>query len=274
MPRGSRCDIRAVIDPARSDCKVPLSFPATGRTIAAPDWSAQVFAVAIPSVLSVVMRRLSLAALLACMLLGGLHADWDFAQISQRAQKLYGALGAGKERIDAWQNLLATQQQGSELERLQVVNRFFNQQLRYTEDIDLWHEVDYWATPIQSLLKGAGDCEDYAIAKYFSLRRMGIASDKLRITYVKALRQNRAHMVLTYYANPQAQPLVLDSLMDAIKPASQRTDLLPVYSFNGEGLWLTGAAGNKKVGDTKRLSRWQDLLKKMQAEGFPAEPVY
>ena len=81
-------------------------------------------------------------------------------------------------------------------------------------------------------------------------------------------------MVLTYYSNPQAQPLVLDSLMDAIKPASQRPDLLPVYAFNGEGLWLPGAAGNKKVGDTKRLSRWQDLLKKMQAEGFPAEPVY
>ncbi|WP_208644484.1 cysteine protease LapG [Pseudomonas reidholzensis] len=253
---------------------MPLSFPATGRTIAAFDWSEQVFAVAIPWMLRVALGRLGCAALLGCLLLGGLRADWDFSQISQRAQTLYGPLGPGRARIDAWQNLLATQQQGSELERLQVVNRFFNQQLRYMEDIDLWHEVDYWATPIQSLIKGAGDCEDYAIAKYFSLRRMGIASEKLRITYVKALRQNRAHMVLTYYANPQAQPLVLDSLMDAIKPASQRTDLLPVYSFNGEGLWLTGAAGNKKVGDTKRLSRWQDLLKKMQAEGFPAEPVY
>ena len=104
--------------------------------------------------------------------------------------------------------------------------------------------------------------------------RLGIPAEKLRITYVKALRQNRAHMVLTYYSSPDAMPLVLDSLIDAIKPASQRTDLLPVYAFNGEGLWLTGAAGNKKVGDTKRLSRWQDLLKKMQAEGFPAEPVY
>ncbi|MNR54314.1 hypothetical protein D3C85_1744770 [compost metagenome] len=78
-------------------------------------------------------------------------------------------------------------------------------------------------------------------------------------------------MVLTYYASADAMPLVLDSLVDAIKPADQRNDLLPVYAFNGEGLWLTEAKGNKKVGDTKRLSRWQDLLKKMQAEGFPAE---
>ncbi|MFJ4353723.1 cysteine protease LapG [Pseudomonas sp. NPDC089428] len=229
---------------------------------------------AISWLLKTTVRRVCLALLLGSLLLGGLHADWDFAEISRKSQALYGPLGAGKARIDAWQNLMATQSQGTELQRLQVVNLFINQQLRYVEDIDLWHEVDYWATPIQALIKGAGDCEDYAIAKYFSLRRMGIAAEKLRITYVKALRQNRAHMVLTYYSTPQAQPLVLDSLMDAIKPASQRTDLLPVYAFNGEGLWLTGASGNKKVGDTKRLSRWQDVLKKMQAEGFPAEPVY
>ena len=238
------------------------------------DGSERVFAVAIPWALISNFRRLGLAVVFGCLLLGGTQADWDFNQISRRAQALYGPLGAGQGRIDAWQNLMATKKQASELEQLKVVNLFFNKQLRYMEDIDLWHEVDYWATPVQSLIKGAGDCEDYAIAKYFSLRRMGIPAEKLRITYVKALRQNRAHMVLTYYSSPQAQPLVLDSLMDAIKPASQRTDLLPVYAFNGEGLWLTGAGGNKKVGDTKRLSRWQDLLKKMQAEGFPAEPVY
>ena len=253
---------------------MPLSFAKAGPTIAVFDGFEQVFPVAIAGILKSWIRPFSLAIVLGCLLLGGLRADWDFSQISQRAQALYGPLGPGKDRIDAWQRLLASHQQGSELERLQAVNQFFNQQLRYVEDVDLWREVDYWATPIQSLIKGAGDCEDYAIAKYFSLRRMGIASEKLRITYVKALRQNRAHMVLTYYSNPQAQPLVLDSLMDAIKPASQRSDLLPVYAFNGEGLWLTGAAGNKKVGDTKRLSRWQDLLKKMRAEGFPAEPVY
>ncbi|MFK0090877.1 cysteine protease LapG [Pseudomonas sp. NPDC090755] len=220
------------------------------------------------------MRRLVFAVVFGCLLIGGLQADWDFSQISRRAQSLYGPLGPGQARIDAWQNLLTTQKQGSDVEQLKRVNQFFNHQLRYVEDIDLWREVDYWSTPIQALIKGAGDCEDYAIAKYFSLRRMGMPADKLRITYVKALRQNRAHMVLTYYSSPNAMPLVLDSLMDAIKPASERTDLIPVYAFNGEGLWLTGAGGNKKVGDTKRLSRWQDLLKKMQAEGFPAEPVY
>ncbi|VVP99903.1 hypothetical protein PS918_04071 [Pseudomonas fluorescens] len=214
------------------------------------------------------------ALLLAGVMLGAVQADWDFSLISRRAQALYGTLGEGRQRIEDWQQLLATEQQASELEQLNRVNRFFNQRMRYVEDIDLWHQDDYWETPIEALWKGAGDCEDYAIAKYFSLRHLGVASDKLRITYVKALRLNRAHMVLTYYASPDAMPLVLDSLIDPIQPASQRTDLLPVYAFNAEGLWLPGAKGNQKVGDTKRLSRWQDLLKKMQAEGFPVETIH
>ncbi|PYY68298.1 hypothetical protein CRX42_22530 [Pseudomonas jessenii] len=218
-----------------------------------------------------ILRWLCSALLLAGVMLGSLSADWDFSLISRRAQALYGPLGEGQQRINDWQYLLASQKQLGELEQLNVVNRFFNKQLRYVEDIDLWHEVDYWETPIEALWKGAGDCEDYAIAKYFSLRHLGVSSEKLRITYVKALTQNRAHMVLTYYSSPEAEPLVLDSLIEAIKPASQRKDLLPVYSFNAEGLWLPGAKGNKKVGDTKRLSRWQDVLKKMQAEGFPVE---
>jgi predicted transglutaminase-like cysteine proteinase len=218
-----------------------------------------------------ILRWLCSALLLAGVMLGSLSADWDFSLISRRAQALYGPLGEGQQRINDWQYLLASQKQIGESEQLNVVNRFFNKQVRYVEDIDLWHEVDYWETPIEALWKGAGDCEDYAIAKYFSLRHLGVASEKLRITYVKALTQNRAHMVLTYYSSPEAEPLVLDSLIDAIKPASQRKDLLPVYSFNAEGLWLPGAKGNKKVGDTKRLSRWQDVLKKMQAEGFPVE---
>ncbi|WQG59969.1 transglutaminase-like cysteine peptidase [Pseudomonas sp. RTB3] len=235
---------------------------------------AWVIAVALRFKLPRVLYGFAVTLLLAGGLLGDLLADWDFSQISRRAETLYGPLGAGRQRIDAWQQLLSTQKQVSEAEQLKVVNLFFNRQLHYEEDIDLWHEVDYWATPIQSLWKGAGDCEDYAIAKYFSLRHLGVPAEKLRITYVKALRLNRAHMVLTYYSSPNAEPLVLDSLMDAILPASQRQDLLPVYAFNGEGLWLTGAAGNKKVGDTKRLSRWQDVLRKMQAEGFPAEPEF
>jgi hypothetical protein len=77
--------------------------------------------------------------------------------------------------------------------------------------------------------------------------------------------------VLAYYPSPQALPLVLDNLEVEILPAEQRDDLLPVYAFNGEGLWFPRESGNRRVGDSKRLSRWQDLLRKMAAEGFPGE---
>ena len=205
-----------------------------------------------------------------------LSADWDFSLISRRAESLYGPLGAGKQRIDAWQNLLSTEKQISEMDKLKVVNAFFNKQMRYEEDIDLWHEVDYWATPIESLWKGAGDCEDYAIAKYFSLRQRGMPAEKLLITYVKVLNPERAHMVLTYYPDNDGEPLVLDSLTDTLEPADSRKDLLPVYAFNGEGVWLPDATdatiGSASIaGDIKQLSRWQDVLNKMKAEGFPVE---
>lgn len=154
------------------------------------------------------------------------------------------------------------------MEKLNRVNAFFNQRLLFRNDKSVWGAGDYWATPMEFLRKGAGDCEDYALAKYFTLREIGIPASQLRITYVKALQLNQAHMVVTWYARPDAIPLVLDNLKPAILPATQRTDLLPVYAFNGEGLWLPQATGNKRVGDSKQLSRWQDLLTRMRAEGF------
>ncbi|WP_137820530.1 MULTISPECIES: cysteine protease LapG [unclassified Pseudomonas] len=213
-----------------------------------------------------------LACLGFCLLFGlivgvaNVWANWDFGVILQKAETRYGSLGAAKGRIEAWSALIESSGELPESKKLGAVNRFFNRQLRFVDDSRNWRQKDYWATPIEALVKGAGDCEDYSIAKYFTLRRLGIPSEKLRITYVKALNYNQAHMVLTYYASPTAQPLVLDNLIGAIRPAAQRKDLLPVYAFNAEGLYLPGSAG--KRGDSKKLSRWQDLLKKMHAEGF------
>jgi predicted transglutaminase-like cysteine proteinase len=207
--------------------------------------------------------------LLGLVLLVGLSsalANWDFGLILGNAESRYGNLGTARQRIQAWEALIKSSDQLAEQDKLNEVNRFFNRQIRFVDDIRLWNVNDYWATPIEMLIKGAGDCEDYSIAKYFTLRRLGIPSDKLRITYVKALNYNQAHMVLTYYASPSAEPLVLDNLINQIKPASQRKDLLPVYAFNAEGLYLPGSSSKKS--DTKKLSRWQDILKKMRAEGF------
>lgn len=207
-----------------------------------------------------------LICLLACVAIT--RANWDFELIIRNAEKHYGNLGSAKGRIEEWNALINRNLNSNENEQLQAVNRFFNRQLRFVDDSQNWHQTDYWATPIEALVKGAGDCEDYAISKYFTLRRLGVPSEKLRITYVKALKYNQAHMVLTYYSSPSAIPLVLDNLIGEIRPASQRKDLLPVYAFNAEGLYLPGAANGKRASDTKKLSRWQDLLKKMREEGF------
>ncbi len=213
------------------------------------------------------LARVGLSLLLALLLgVASVYANWDFAVILKTAESRYGSLGEAKERIVAWSDLINVSGELPESEKLITVNKFFNRQLRFVDDQRNWHQEDYWATPLEALIKGAGDCEDYSIAKYFTLRRLGIPSEKLRITYVKALNYNQAHMVLTYYSSPTAQPLVLDNLIGDIRPASQRKDLLPVYSFNAEGLYLPGSTGKRS--DTKKLSRWQDLLKKMNAEGF------
>lgn len=210
--------------------------------------------------------RMAWLLLVACALLSLFAlADWDFEVILKNAEKRYGNLGPARQRILDWSDLIQRSGELPEKDKLTAVNRFFNAKLRFVDDQRNWGQNDYWATPIEALVKGAGDCEDYSIAKYFTLRRLGIPAEKLRITYVKALNYNQAHMVLTFYTTPTADPLVLDNLISDIRPASQRKDLLPVYAFNAEGLYT----GGKRSGDSKKLSRWQDILQKMRAEGFP-----
>ncbi len=217
-------------------------------------------------------NKLFISGCMLMLIADSLCADWDFTDILTRSEQLYGTTPPeALHRIKEWQTLLYSQHNIEVKKQLDIVNRFFNHRLRFRDDIVIWNQEDYWASPVEALRKGAADCEDYAIAKYFTLRHLGVPGEKLRITYVKALRLNKAHMVLTYYPTPTSIPLVLDNLTDKIQPATQRNDLLPVYSFNGEGLWLPSATGNKRVSDSKRLSRWQDLLTKMRTEGFSIE---
>jgi predicted transglutaminase-like cysteine proteinase len=156
-----------------------------------------------------------------------------------------------------------------ELQRLKDINDFFNRRIAFKDDQVVWGVPDYWASPLESLDKRAGDCEDYAIAKYFSLAASGVPTVRLRMVYVRARLsgQSLAHMVLAYYAQPGAEPLILDNLRPEVLPASQRTDLTPVFSFNTEGLWQ--GTGQVTAGDPlARLSLWRELVAKVRAEGF------
>ncbi|MBV1878656.1 MAG: transglutaminase-like cysteine peptidase [Pseudomonadales bacterium] len=171
-----------------------------------------------------------------------------------------------RARVVEWNNLVDQHSNDSELEKLQLVNQFFNRN-RFVSDIEHWKKPDYWATPIEFLSTKGGDCEDFAIAKYLTLRALGIPDEKLRITYVKAILLNQAHMVLTYYKSKRSVPLVLDNLNRTIKPATQRTDLKPVYSFNGIGLWAAKMRDEgQKMGSADDLNMWRDLSARLQRE--------
>ena len=156
--------------------------------------------------------------------------------------------------------------------KLTAVNQFFNRRVQSRDDTEVWAQVDYWASPLEMLEKGSGDCEDFAIAKYFSLLALGMPVQKLRLVYVRAQLGGpggplQAHMVLAYYAAPNAAPQILDNLITDVRPASRRPDLAPVFSFNSEGLWQ--GVGAQTAGDpTARLSRWREVLAKARAEGF------
>jgi predicted transglutaminase-like cysteine proteinase len=176
-------------------------------------------------------------------------------------EKNYGAR-AGK-RGKAWIKLMKPKSSATELEQLKKVNRFFNL-FRFIDDIKLWGVSNYWATPVEFIGVNGGDCEDYSIAKYFTLLEMGIPDEKMRITMVKAVKLNQYHMVLAYYDSPSSMPLILDNLDGVIKPANQRNDLLPVYSFNASQLWLNKEKGRGVLsGKSSQLKDWRDLRQRI-----------
>lgn len=184
------------------------------------------------------------------------------------AERKYGV--AARKRLEDWQTLLASGRGLPELEKLTLVNDFFNR-IIWISDPEHWKKADYWATPLEMLATNGGDCEDFAIAKYFTLLAIGVPDEKLKITYVKTHDPNpinQSHMVLAYYSTPTGNPLILDNLIPQIKLGSQRADLTPVYSFNGSGLWLAKARGTGKQvpGGSSNIAFWRELTARMGKE--------
>ena len=194
--------------------------------------------------------------------------DFDAARMQNSMQSRYGAKGT--QALRQWLEMLQQQTGKPITQQLPAVNQFWNRAAVQSDDNVLWGQPDYWATPLETLGRGAGDCEDYVIGKYFSLLRLGVAEENLRLIYVRARMggvgstQSLAHMVLGHYATPTAEPLVLDSMVDPILPSSQRRDLTPVFSFNAQGVYVAGA----QPSPVDRITRWSDLLARMRLEGF------
>jgi len=216
-------------------------------------------------------RLLLRGCLAAALVVLPIHAEPNLDRVEATAQSRYGDEVAA--RVRTWRAMLAALATASPRDQLEQVNRFFNRSIQFLDDAVVWHQKDYWATPLETFSKRAGDCEDFVIAKYFSLRFLGIPDEKLRLIYVRAKiggpssSLSQAHMVLGYFETPTAEPLVLDNLIGDILPASMRTDLFPIFSFNSSGLWVQGAT-QVSASSTERLSRWRDLIARLTAEGF------
>jgi predicted transglutaminase-like cysteine proteinase len=129
------------------------------------------------------------------------------------------------QRLHGWQSLITQSMQISDAEKLQAVNAFFNRHIRYDEDLAVWGQVDYWASPLETLGLGAGDCEDFAVAKYFTLRLLGVSEQHLRLVYSTLSSTQQPHMVLGYWSDDQEAPVLLDNLRSQASPATQRPDL-------------------------------------------------
>jgi len=194
---------------------------------------------------------------------------WDADTMLRVAQSMSPQALAGAKALQGVIGSLAGQDESA---KLFAINQFFDRRIVFATDMEVWGQLDYWASPLEMLGKGRGDCEDYVIGKYFSLLVAGVPVAKMRLVYVRATiggpgGEVVAHMVLAYYATPDAEPLILDNLIGEIRPASRRPDLQPVFSFNSEGLWQ--GVGKQAAGDPQsRLSPWREVMAKARAEGF------
>ena len=177
--------------------------------------------------------------------------------------------------LDEWLAMIASAGALREEARLERINDFINRHIAFENDVDIWRQSDYWATPLETIGLGQGDCEDFAIIKYVSLRMAGVSGGKMRLIYAKAHLDApagpivQAHMVLAYYPTPYAEPLILDNLDGTIRPASRRPDLRPVFSFNSDGIFAGVSGGNATTaGGIGRLSRWEDAWRRILADGY------
>lgn len=216
------------------------------------------------------LRVLALWVLLGGLLLWRPGMAWDADRI-QAAAGRHGDNAMASVRL--LRQVVAPLQGQSELAQVNTINEFYNRRILFRDDADNWGQADYWSSPLELLQRGAGDCEDYAIAKYFTLSALGVPHKKLRMVYVRAVMggpggPSVAHMVLAYYPTPDAEPLVLDNLITEVRPAGRRPDLTPVFSFNAEGLWEGVSTINVAGNPSERLSRWREVLRRAAADGL------
>lgn len=205
-----------------------------------------------------------IAAVLAAILFSS--PEFSIAKaFLDKIEKEYGVFA--KRRAFALVQMMNGARDLDEMGKMEKVNDFFNQ-TPYASDKDTYGVSDYWATRLEFIGHDKADCEDYVIAKYFTLKELGVSPKKLYMTYAKSIKYKTAHLVLTYYETPKSIPLVLDNYNFKILPASVRVDLIPIYSFSGDELFGAKQAqiGKLVPASTRQTRPWDELIITQQKE--------
>lgn len=147
--------------------------------------------------------------------------------------------------VAAWRAFLSQLTVVDDVHAARRINDFVNRRAAAT-DTQLWGSDDYWATPTQFFTRGAGDCEDFALAKFHSLKLIGVPDRRLWLGYARVKRPGQlrieAHMVLLF-EDRGGQRWVLDNLHPTLTMLGQRTDIAIRTSINSFGIWQLPARG-------------------------------
>jgi len=134
-----------------------------------------------------------------------------------------------------WSNLLQAAQGAGRLQQAEMVNSWVNRRLRFVDDRQ---GADSWASASQSLTRGAGDCEDYAIAKMKLLEAAGFDRHAMFLVIARDLVRQADHAVLAVRIGDEL--MILDNMTDKLLPSSEVSDYRPILSFNAYGRWTHG----------------------------------
>lgn len=157
-----------------------------------------------------------------------------WTQVMNRFENQMQSVAARAPRVMMWRAEIQRLKSAPDREKIEGINAFLNQ-VPYIEDVDNYNKTDYWATPIEFLSRG-GDCEDFAIAKYASLRALGFSTDQLRIAIVTDKIKNVPHAVLVVYSDDGN--FVLDNQDKQVEPITAVNRYEPIFSINSNSWWL------------------------------------
>ena len=193
--------------------------------------------------------------LLSTLLLAEQYPSFSHQEIAS-LQKI------SQNRIKDYQSFMLSCKTTSKIKKLHKVNLYLNNLLSQYDDV-IQNQEDKWSTPKEFLTIGYGDCEDYAIIKYYSLIKLGFDEKKLFITVVKEKFHNSSHMVLSYFRYKGIAPLILDNLSFKILNVNERTDLDVQVFINSTGIYkMTPDFTLLKL--TLKSSQFKELQRKIK----------